>query len=140
MDPSTPATAQAHARPALVVLGPASGSLAERLRSTLEYEVFTSGGPRDAALAVLCGATAAGVEQVHRAFPAAAVMAILAVGADEADMVAIYAAGADLVTGRETVELLVAHARALLRRRAWSAAREDSATAFPSVDPTETSG
>ena len=119
-----------------------SGSvrLVECLRSTLDAEVFIDEGPSDAALVLLGQATPVCLEDIRQAYPAAAVMAILPVDAGEADMLALYGARADLVTEPESAELLVAHVRALLRRRAWSAGQDEVARSFPSVDPTETSG
>lgn len=122
----------------VVVSGP--GRLVERLRASVDAEIFIGEGPRDVALVIIGGATISELEQARLTYPAAAVMAILRVEAGEAEMLSLYRAGADLVTGSETAELLVAHVRAVLRRRAWVARPEQRDRAFPSVDPAQTSG
>lgn len=114
--------------------------LVEHLRSALDADVFTDEGPTDAALILLEKATPTALDGIRQAYPTAAVMAVLPVDAGEADMLALYRACADLVTEPESAELLVAHVRALLRRRAWSAGSPEAASSFPSVDRAETSG
>ena len=139
MDSTSHPSEGAEGRPALVVVK-GSGRLVERLRSRFDAEVFIGDGPRESALVILGGATPPDLEEVQRTYPVAAVMAVLPVEAGEAEMLSLYRAGADLVTGPETAELLVAHARAVLRRRSWVASPGTGEGASPSVDPAQTSG
>jgi hypothetical protein len=139
MDPICHPGDGAERRPALVVVS-GSSRLVEHLRATFDADVFIGEGPRASALVILGGATATDLEEVQRSFPGAAVLAILPVEAGEAEMLSLYRAGADLVTGPGTAELLVAHARAMLRRRAWADRGATGTGSFPPVDPAQTDG
>lgn len=139
MDPTGHPGEGGEGRPAVVVVS-GSSRLVGLLRARFDAAVLIAEGPRDAALVILGGATVTDLEELRQAYPVAAVMAILPVEAGEAEMLSLYRAGADLVTGPETSELLVAHARALLRRRSWVARSGTGEGASPSVDPTQTSG
>jgi len=139
MDPAGHPSDGAEGRPALVVIS-GSSRLVEHVRSRFDADVFIGEGPRHSELVILGGATVTGLEEVQRSFPVAAVMAILPVEAGEAEMLSLYRAGADLVTGPETAELTVAHARAVLRRRSWVARPATGEGAIPSVDPAQSSG
>ena len=139
MDPTGHPGEGAERRPSVVVVS-GSSRLVDLLRARFDAEVFIAEGPRDAALVILGGATVTDLEEVQRAYPVAAVLAILPVDSGEAEMLSLYRAGADLVTGPETSELLLAHARALLRRRSWVARSGTGEGASPSVDQAQTRG
>jgi len=107
-------------RPILVVAGPGTGAIASELAGAVDAEVIGGPGPSDAALVIVGHATPLALDEARAAHPGATIMAVLARETEEADVVALYRHGADLVVAPAPAALLVAHVHALLRRRMWS--------------------